>query len=146
LLFRHRLADVLGQAGDLVERCATGQGYSLYAAAALLVGRWLTTFLTIGFGGSGGLFAPTVLMGGLSGTIVAQLLGVANIKVLVTTGIAAALVGVVNVPVAAVILVVEVFGVSFIIPAAIGSAIAFLLARNVVIYPHIQRYRRSDRS
>jgi CIC family chloride channel protein len=109
----------------------------------LLIGRWITTFLTIGFGGSGGLFAPTVLMGGLSGSMVAQILGIANAKVLVTTGISAALTGMINVPMAAVIIVVEVFGVSFIIPAAIGSAIAFLLAKNVVIYPHIQQYRES---
>jgi CIC family chloride channel protein len=142
LFFRHRLADVLSHPGDQVERCAT-EGYSLNAAAGLLIGRWVTTFLTIGFGGSGGLFSPIVLMGGLSGTIVARVLGTANVKVLVTTGIAAALAGVINVPMAAVILVVEVFGVSFIIPAAIGSAIAFLLARNVVIFPHIQQRQES---
>jgi CIC family chloride channel protein len=141
LFFRHRLADVLGQPGDLVERCAT-EGYPLGIAASLLVGRWVTTFLTTGFGGSGGLFSPTVLMGGLSGTVVAGILGTANVRVLVTTGIAAALAGVINVPMAAVIIVVEVFGVSFIIPAAIGSAIAFLLAKNVVIFPHIRPRQR----
>ena len=142
LFFRHRLPDVLGQPGGLVERCAANQ-YSLHAALVLLVGRWMTTFITVGFGGSGGLFSPTVLMGGLSGTIVAQMLGITNVGVLVTTGISAAMVGVMNVPMAAVIIVVEVFGVSFIIPAAIGSAIAFVLAKNLVIYPHIQQYQGS---
>jgi len=143
LFFRHRLADVLSHPGDLVERCATEE-YVLKTAIALLIGRWITTFLTIGSGGSGGLFTPTVLMGGLSGTIVARILGTANVRVLVTTGIAAALAGVINVPMAAVILVVEVFGVSFIIPAAIGSAIAFLLAKNVVIFPHVQQRQKQD--
>lgn len=142
LFFKHRLADVLGQPGSLVEHCAT-EGYLLDAAIILLIGRWMTTFLTVGFGGSGGLLSPTVLMGGLSGTIVARILKIYDIRILVTTGIAAALVGVINVPLAAVIIVVEAFGVSFIIPAAIGSAIAFLLAKNWVIYPHVQQYRSS---
>ena len=144
LFFRHQLEDVLGQPGDLVEYCAT-EGYMLNTAIVLLIGRWITTFLTIGFGGSGGLFTPTVLMGGLSGTIVARILGTSNVNVLVTTGIAAALVGVIDVPMAAVIIVIEIFGISFIIPAAIGSAVAFLLAKNFVIYPHIQRYRKSEK-
>jgi CIC family chloride channel protein len=109
----------------------------------LLAGRWIATFLTVGFSGSAGLFSPTVLMGGLSGVIVARLLGIANTNVLVTTSISAALTGIVNVPMAAVIIIVEVFGVTFIIPAAIGSMMAFLLAKNWVIYPHIQKYRES---
>ena len=139
LFFRHRLADVLSDPGDLVKHCAT-EGYLLGPAAVLLIGRWVTTFLTVGFGGSGGLFSPTVLMGGLSGTIVARLLGIASPRVLVTTGMAAALVGVMNVPMAAVIIVAEAFGVGFILPAAIGSAIAFLLCKRMVIYPNILKY------
>ena len=79
-------------------------------------------------------------MGGLSGTIVARLLGIASPRVLVTTGMAAALVGVMNVPMAAVIIVAEAFGVGFILPAAIGSAIAFLLCKRMVIYPNILKY------
>lgn len=140
LFFRHSMTDVLGHPGDLITRCAT-EGYLLDISIALLIGRWMTTFITVGLGGSGGLFSPTVLMGGLAGTIVAGVLGVANTKVLVTTGIAAALVGVMNVPMAAVIIVIELFGVSFIIPAAIGSATAFMLARNFVIYSHVEEHQ-----
>ena len=110
-------------------------------AIILLVSRGLTTFLTIGFGGSGGFFSPTVLIGSLCGIIVGGILGIPSSTTLVTTGIAAALSGVINVPMAAVIIVVEVFGVNFIIPAAIGSAIAFPLAQKWVIYPHVRRVR-----
>ena len=138
LFFRHRIPDVLGTPDHLVENCATGS-YLLGTSLALLIGRWITTFITIGSGGSGGLFSPTVLMGGLAGTITARILGLANTKVLVTTGISAALVGVMNVPMAAIIIVIELFGISFIIPAIIGSAIAFMLAKNFVIYPHIEK-------
>ena len=145
IFFRSRLPDVLGQPGNLVEQCAT-EWFSFSKALILLIGRWMTTFLTVGFGGSGGLFSPTVLMGALSGTIAARILGITNVGVLVTSGISAGLVCVINVPMAAVIIVVEVFGVSFIIPAAIGSAIAFLLAKNLVIYPHIQQYQESTGS
>ncbi|MBD3182418.1 hypothetical protein GF312_09005 [Candidatus Poribacteria bacterium] len=145
VFFRNNLTYVLGEAGNLVEYCASGAIYSLKMAFILLVGRWITTFLTVGFDGSGGLFAPTVLMGGLVGTIVARLLGIVNVKVLVTTGISAALVGVINVPIAAIIIVIEVFGISYLIPAVIGSTIAYLLARNFVIYPHIQNYQQYDR-
>ncbi len=143
VFFRKRLGDVLGELSGLVERCATAWG-SIDSPITLLVGRSATTFFTVGFGGSGGLFAPTVLLGSLSGITVARLLGIDKVRVLLTTGISAALVGVMNVPMAAVIIAVEIFGVSFIIPAAIGSTIAFLLAKNWVIYPNIQRYREPD--
>jgi CIC family chloride channel protein len=144
LFFRHRMTDVLGHPGDLVARCAT-EGYLLDISIALLIGRWITTFITVGLGGSGGLFSPTVLMGGLAGTIVAGVLGVASTKVLVTTGISAALVGVMNVPMAAVIIVIELFGISFIIPAAIGSAIASMLAKNFVIYSHVEKHQEFEK-
>jgi H+/Cl- antiporter ClcA len=143
VFFRKRLGDVLGELSDLVEVCGTAWR-SIDAPIVLLVGRSATTFFTVGFGGSGGLFAPTVLLGSLSGITVARLLGIDNVTILLTTGISAALVGVMNVPMAAVIMAVEIFGVSFIIPAAIGSTIAFLLAKNWVIYPNIQRYREPD--
>jgi len=94
--------------------------------------------LTVGFGGSGGLFSPTLLLGGLAGNIVALLLGVSETKVLVATGMTAALSGVLNVPIAAIIIIIEIFGVDYIIPAAIGSSIAFMIARRWVIYPHVK--------
>lgn len=140
IFFKNRLGDVLGQPGDLVEHCATG-GYLLYGAIALLISRWLTTFLTVGFGGSGGLFSPTLLLGGLAGIIIARLFGASSTSVLVTTGMSAALTGVMNVPIAAIIMVIEAFGISFIIPAIIGSVISFLLANNLVIYPHVESYQ-----
>jgi len=143
LFFRRQLADILGELSGLVERCATAEEL-IDAPIALLIGRSATTFFTVGFGGSGGLFAPTVLVGSLSGIIVARLLGISNVGILLTTGISAALVGVMNVPMAAVIIAVEIFGVSFIIPAAIGSTVAFLLAKNWVIYPNFQRYHEPD--
>jgi CIC family chloride channel protein len=138
--FRYNLNHVMSESSDLVELCATGE-YPLKSSIALLMGRWATTFFTVGFGGSGGLFSPTVLVGELSGTIVAHILNISHAKVLVTTGISAALAGMINVPMAAVIIVTEAFGISFIIPAAIGSAIASILAKNVVIYPNIQKFR-----
>lgn len=140
LFFRNRLVDVLGEPSGLIEQCATG-GYPVKLAIILLIGRGLTTSLTTSFGGSGGLFSPTVLMGSLCGIIVGGILGIPDPRALVTTGIAAALSGVINVPMAAVIIVVEVFGVDFIIPAAIGSAIAFPLAQKWFIYPQIRRNR-----
>ncbi|MFC1718802.1 chloride channel protein, partial [Candidatus Poribacteria bacterium] len=140
IFFRHQLPDVLGEPSSLVDRC-TEDGYPLSAAIILLAGRWITTFLTVGFSGSAGLFSPTVLMGGLSGVVVVRLLGVTNSNVLVTTSISAALTGMVNVPMSAVIIIVEIFGATYIIPAAIGSMMAFLLAKNWVIYPNIQKYR-----
>ena len=73
--------------------------------------------------------------------IIGELLGIANTKILVTTGMSAALSGVINVPMAAIIIVVEIFGVDYILPAAIGSSIAFILARNWVIYPHIKHIK-----
>ncbi len=137
IFFRHRLPDFLGEPSRLVENCIA-QGYPICIAIALLIGRWVNTLLTVGFGGSGGLFSPTLLLGGLAGNIVALLLGVSETKVLVATGMAAALSGVLNVPIAAIIIIIEIFGVDYIIPAAIGSSIAFMIARRWVIYPHVK--------
>jgi CIC family chloride channel protein len=140
VFFRHRMIDVLGQAGESVEHSIM-EDHSLNTVIAIFIGRWTTTLLTVGLGGSGGLFAPTILIGTLSGTIIARTLSLAKGRILMTTCIAAALSGVINVPIAAVIIVVEVFGVNYIIPAAIGSSIAYLMAKNLVIYPHIRPIR-----
>ena len=47
---------------------AVGGGYALPFVILLLVGKMVASSLTIGIGGSGGVFAPSLFMGGMLGT------------------------------------------------------------------------------
>ena len=48
VFFRNNLTHVMGEAGTLVEQYAAGTTLSLGLAIVLLMGRWVTTFLTVG--------------------------------------------------------------------------------------------------
>jgi CIC family chloride channel protein len=125
-----------------------GGGYAVFqeallgdlelAVLALLVcGRVLATTLTVGSGGSGGLFAPTIVLGGLLGGVVGQagaLLAPAwapDPAACVVVGMAAFFAGIAHAPIASVLMVSEVTGsYALLTPAILATGISLLLNRN----------------
>jgi CIC family chloride channel protein len=81
-----------------------------------VLGRILTTSLTLQSGGSAGMLIPGMFMGGVSGAachhalLAVDLSTGADPSLFVVSGIAAALVAIIGVPLAAIALVLEVFG------------------------------------
>lgn len=103
-----------------------------------IVGKTATTGLTLGGGGSAGLLVPSMYLGGVSGALVAHVCNFAGLSLdpalFAVVGIASSLVAVVGVPLAAIALVLEVFGKSFGPPAILACGVTYLLTLKVKVY------------
>jgi CIC family chloride channel protein len=108
---------------------------------AVLVGKMLATGFTVGAGGSAGLVIPSMCFGGVSGLLVARLLEAVGLPVVgaepaifLVVGMAAALVAVLGVPLAAVALVLEVFGPQYGPSAALACGVTWALTLRIEVY------------
>jgi len=95
----------------------------------LVIAKCITTGFTLIAGGSAGLLIPAMFMGGISGAAVYHLMSVLAIPVyssnpdlFIVAGIASSLVAIIEVPLATITFVMEVFGSNF-GPAAIVSCV-----------------------
>ncbi len=103
---------------------------SISLLLTLLVFKTLATVFTLGSGGSGGVFAPTIALGALLGSMLSNAMSLNKHKELLTiVGIASMLSGLCRVPLAAVVLVAEVAGGLYALPPAIiASLLAYVTA------------------
>jgi len=143
---------VVGAIGFFVPQ-VLGQGYGwsqLAMAGSLSLGLVLTitlakivaTSFTIGSGGSGGTFAPTVVIGGMLGTAVGLVLrsfwpGIApNLPAFALVGMAGFLAGTAKTPLSALIMVSEMtMGYGLLVPLMLATATAYVLSlRKVTLY------------
>lgn len=115
-----------------------------------LAGRMVTTGITIQSGGSAGLLIPAMVMGGMGGAVVAQLIGLTgllgplDVTPFVVSGIASALVAVVGVPLAAIALVLEIFGATYGPPAILAVGVTYVLTVRFTVYRTQRRSATPD--
>ncbi len=107
----------------------------------LLPAKILATAFTISSGGSGGVFAPSLIIGGISGAVFAELFSrVAPAMTpphaaCVLVGMGAFFAGAAKVPIASLIMVAEMSGsYNLLVPLMFASSVSFLLTRGVSIY------------
>lgn len=133
---------VLGMGEDTVHGLLAGDA-TLSAWWVLLIivcAKVLTTALTLSGGGSAGMLVPSMVIGGTSGALVARLLILVGLmpdldpSLFTVVGIASALVAVVGVPLAAIALVLEVFGQAFGPPAILACGVTYLVTLRFTIY------------
>ncbi|KCZ93421.1 chloride channel protein [Hyphomonas johnsonii] len=126
-----------------------GTGLAVWILVLLTFGKILTLSLTVGSGGSGGVFGPTLFVGVMLGGSFAGLLHLMNIDIdsnwLAVVGMAAVFAGTARVPIAAMVMVIEMTGgFTLIMPTMLAVAISFLvqlvLSRNTK-YPTIYEYQ-----
>ncbi len=104
--------------------------------ALLVFGKIIAAGITIGSGGNGGTFAPTMFTGGFLGLFIAygvNLTGLVHLNTsnFIAVGMAGALSGVLHAPLTAIFLIAEITGgyVLF-IPLMIVSAISYIISRH----------------
>jgi len=108
--------------------------------ALILVFKAFATSLTTGSGGVGGVFAPSLFMGGIAGAFFAKIvnqLSFANVseKNFTLVGMAGIIAGVVHAPLSAIFLIAEITGgYELFIPLILTSSIAYLTVN--VFRPH----------
>lgn len=101
----------------------------------VIVLKIIATSLTIGSGGNGGIFAPSLFTGGLTGFGIAYLvnsLGIVHLHTVnfIAVGMAGILSGVVHAPMTAIFLIAEITGgYVLIVPLMIVSALSYFISR-----------------
>ena len=144
---------LLGEGYDSVEKLLHHETHPLssYAPITLQLGDWnlealvlglmllkvVATSLTLGAGGNGGMFGPSLFIGGMCGFAfahAANLLGVAELNEVNFTvvGMAAVLSGTIHVPLTAIFLIAEITGgYALFVPLMLVSSITYLISRSV---------------
>ena len=98
------------------------------------------TLVTLGAGGNGGTFAPSLIMGGLIGFILAfsiNTLGIAEVSIpnFIVAGMAAALSAIMHAPLTGIFLIAEITGgYVLMVPLMITSAISYFINRGTYKY------------
>jgi len=122
--------------GDLSSALAGDLGWQL--AAVLLVTKFIATISCYGFGGCGGIFSPTLFFGGMTGVLVAGLVGLewhvsrADTLTLAVVGMSACLGGVVFAPVTGILIVFEMTHEFSLVPALmIGALVSQAISRKM---------------
>jgi CIC family chloride channel protein len=114
---------------------------SIVLMACVLFAKLLATSLTIGSGGSGGVFGPTLFIGGMLGGVIgyggAELFPAffPNPEAYVLVGMASFFAGVASAPIGAMLMVTEMTGgYALLPPLMLVSVVAIILARGKSIY------------
>lgn len=103
-------------------------------AFGLAARKAVTTGLTLGGDGSAGVLIPIMYLGGLSGALTARLLVLGGLAPAHLDPALFALVAVIGVPLAAITLVLEVFGAAFGPPAILACGLTYLFTLRLSIY------------
>jgi len=132
--------EVLGVGWGHLQRAIEGQ-MLVGTLALVVVAKIVATCLTVGSGGSGGVFGPTLFIGGMLGALVGYggaALAPAffpNPAAFVLVGMASYFAGVASAPIGAMLMVTEMTGgYALLPPLMLVSVLAILLARGRSIY------------
>ncbi len=112
-----------------------GVSVSIWLLLIILVTKVCATAITVGTGGSGGIFTPSLLIGVLVGAIVQNLAGWFGVQIsaqLLLVGMAAVFAGAAHAPVTAVFMVYELSEATTLIPSLIiATLLAYATARAI---------------
>jgi CIC family chloride channel protein len=132
---------ILGMGEGFLEDILTGEDHSLSIKilSLALIGKMITTGLTMRGGGSAGLLIPSMFFGGVTGALTAliftSMTGVSlDPSLFAVVGISTSLVAVIGVPLASIALVLEVFGPTFGPPTILASGATYLITLHIKIY------------
>ncbi len=129
------LPQVLGLGWNTIQGILDGNFTSVTFLLALVVGKMIATSLSIGSGGSGGVFFPSLLIGGALGGMIATIFGMDYLPLCVLVGMGAMMAGVTKTPVSTSIMITEmVGGYMALIPVMIGSVISYIVTGKHTIY------------
>lgn len=134
------LPEVLGMGYGYVQMAIDGK-LALSAIFLLIIGKILAASFSIGSGGSGGVFAPSIVIGSMVGAFVGYLFHyllpsiVVQPEAYILIGISAFVAGVAKTPIAAILMVLEMCGGYGLLPALmISAALAYYISGEYSIY------------
>jgi CIC family chloride channel protein len=138
---RNVLAVLSTGGGGLEQAIAKSATLSVWVLLAIGIGKLITTSLTIGSGGSGGVFGPSVIIGGCLGAAVGEGFHylmpslVPNPRMYGILGMAGFFAGAAHAPISTIIMVSEMTGdYQLLLPTMWVSTLCFLLCRRWKLY------------
>jgi CIC family chloride channel protein len=131
----------IGVGLHFVNALINGTSFSIAILVMIVLLKTFATATTLNFGGSGGLFFPTIVIGAGIGYIFSSFLSVNFVEMFVAVGMAALLAGTHKVLLTPVAFVVETLGGTFAIPALLASGVSYLLSGKHSFYPVQPRTR-----
>jgi CIC family chloride channel protein len=128
--------EALGLGYDFIHKTTLAKlgELSLSTLIAVLLFKIVATSITLNFGGSGGLFVPSLYVGGALGLIYAQILDIEPPTLCVMLAMAAVLAATSKTLLTSITLVAETVGPSFIIPTVVSAAVSYFLTGNRSFY------------
>ncbi|MBC7130428.1 chloride channel protein, partial [Candidatus Bathyarchaeota archaeon] len=126
--------EVLGLGYDLIRDLVVGGEFTLTSLILLLALKILATSITMGFGGSGGLFIPSICIGGIVGMIYAEALGLSPAGLYVAVAMAAMLAATNKSLLTSIVLVAETVGSSSIIFTVVSASVSYFLTGKRSLY------------
>ncbi len=143
----------LAISGDLYGKLAPSMLEASLLILAIAIAKIFATSFTIGSGGSGGVFAPSLvigamlggLFGGISHFFFPGIITEATMSAFVLVGMAAFFSGVAKVPIAAILMISEMAGsYSLLVPLMLASAVAYALSGGWTIYENQKKTRKES--
>ncbi|MDP3431253.1 MAG: chloride channel protein [Desulfomicrobium sp.] len=136
----YQFPQLLGGGQGWLELAMLGK-LSVTMMAGMIIGKTVATSVTIGSGMSGGMFAPALFVGGMSGGVIGSL-GHRFFPSVVTepggyvlVGMAAFFAGVASAPIGPLVMVCELTqGYGLLVPLMLATAIALVLGRHASLY------------
>jgi chloride channel protein, CIC family len=127
--------EVLGTSESTIAALIEGSIISIGFLLALLAFKLVATSLTVGSGGSGGVFFPSLIMGGALGAAFALSLDLTPLPLFVIAGMGAMMSGVSKTPIAASVMMAEVVGgYTVLIPVMVASTLSYIVTGNQTLY------------
>jgi chloride channel protein, CIC family len=127
-----RLDLVMG-VGQTTINVALAGDLPLQIALLAFIGKLLATLATVGSGGSAGLLVPSIFLGAMIASMLASIFGFAPSQ-LIIPAVTASLVSIVNVPIAATLLVIELFGSAYLVPSLVVLVLTLIFTHHTSIY------------
>lgn len=122
--------DYIGLGTHIIGNSISGHEVSLFAFLVKII----TTSVTLGSGGSGGILTPVFYIGATVGNTWAQIIN-SNIAVYSSIGMVAFLSACANTPIAAIIIAMELFNLEIAPYAAVACAVSYLVVGHKGVYP-----------
>lgn len=124
-----------------VNALISGTSFSIAVLIGIVLLKTFATATTLNFGGSGGLFFPTIVIGAGLGYIFSLIFSVNLAVMFIAVGMAALLAGTHKVLLTPVAFVMETLGGIFAIPALLASGLSYLLSGKSSFFPLQPRTR-----
>ena len=124
----------IGVGLHFVNALISGAGLSIAVLIGIILLKTFATATTLNFGGSGGLFFPTIVVGAGIGYIFSLVFNVNLSVMFIAVGMAALLAGTHKILLTPVAFVIETLGGVFAIPALLASGVSYVLSGKSSFY------------